>query len=63
MVIRMACLSSARLMFIGATFLARAALLLTSVASSDAAQFRNVDGGQNYYGEFSTSSPSGPTYF
>jgi hypothetical protein len=63
MVIRTASLSSARRLFIGATFLARVTLLLTSVASSDAAQLRNVDGGQNYYGEFSASLPSDPIDF
>jgi hypothetical protein len=47
----------------GDTFLARATLLLTSVASSDAAQISDVDGGQNYYGEFSAFLPSDLTDF
>jgi hypothetical protein len=63
MMIRTASLSSARRLFIGDTFLARATLLLTSVASSDAAQLSNMDGGQNSYGEFSAFFPSDPTDF
>jgi hypothetical protein len=59
----MACLSSALRLIIGATALPLATVVLTLVASSDAVQPRNVDGGQSYYSQFSNSFPSDPNYF
>jgi hypothetical protein len=59
----MACLSSARRLIIGATSRPLATVLLTLVASSDAVQLRNVDGGQSYHSQFSNSLPSDPSYF
>jgi hypothetical protein len=47
----------------GVTALALATVLRTSVASSDVVQLRNVDGGPDYYGQFSKSLPSDPNYF
>ncbi len=41
-----------------------AAVFYTSVASSDAVmQLRDVDGGPDYYGQFSNPLPSDPSYF
>ncbi len=49
---------------IGLTALALAAVFCTSVASPDVVvQLRNVDGGLNYYDQFSNSLPSDPSYF
>jgi hypothetical protein len=59
----MACSSSAWRLIIGATSLSLATVLLTLVASSDAVQFRDVDGGKNYYSSYSNSLPSDPRYF
>jgi hypothetical protein len=54
---------STRRLIIGVTALALAAIFRTSVASSDEAQLRDVDGGQGYYSQFSNSLPSDPNYF
>jgi hypothetical protein len=55
--------SSTRQLIIGVTALALATIFHTSVASSDVVQLRNVDGGQDYYSQFSNSLPSDPNYF
>jgi hypothetical protein len=52
-----------RQLIFGCTALALAAIFCTSVASYDAVQLRNVDGGQDYYSQFSNSLPSDPNYF
>jgi hypothetical protein len=54
---------STRRVIIGVTALALAATFRTSVASSDEARLRDVDGGQGYYSQFSNSLPSDPNYF
>jgi hypothetical protein len=59
----MACLSSARRLIVGAMSLSLAAILSTLVASSEAGRLHNVDGDQDYYGQFSNPLPSDPTYF
>jgi hypothetical protein len=59
----MARLPSTRRRIIGVTALALATVFHTLVASSDAVHLRNVDGGQNYYSQFSNSLPSDPNYF
>jgi hypothetical protein len=59
----MARLPSTRRLIIGVTALALATLFRTIVASSDAVQLRNVDGGQNYYSQFSNSLPFDTSYF
>jgi hypothetical protein len=61
--VHMASLKSAWLAVIGAASLAVGTVALSSVASSEVAQLRNVDGGQNYYSQFSYSLPSDPSYF
>ena len=55
--------SSTRRLIIGVTALALATAFRTSVASSDVVRLRNVDGGQDYYSQFSNSLPSDPSYF
>ena len=55
--------SSTRQLIIGVTALALATIFRTSVASSDVVRLRNVDGGQDYYSQFSNSLPSDPNYF
>jgi hypothetical protein len=59
----MTCSSSIRRLIIGLTALALVSVVRTSVASSGAVQLRNVDGGQNYYSQFSNSLPSDPSFF
>jgi hypothetical protein len=59
----MARLPSTRRLIIGATALALATVSGTLVASSDAVRLRNVDGGQDYYGQFANGLPSDPSYF
>ena len=61
--VRMARSFSTQRLIIGLTALALTTVLRTSVASSDVVQLRNVDGGQNYYSQFSNSLPSDPSYF
>lgn len=61
--VRMARSLPARRPIIALTALA-AAVFYTSVASSDVvAQLRDVDGGPDYYGQFSNPLPSDPSYF
>ena len=55
--------SSTRQLIIGLTATALATIFRISVATSDAVQLRNVDGGQDYYKQFSNSLPSDPNYF
>ena len=59
----MACSPSTRRLIIGVTALALATVVRTSVASSGIVQLRDVDGGQDYYSQFSNSLPSDPSYF
>ena len=56
-------LFSTRQLIIGVTALALATIFRPSVASADAVRLRNVDGGQDYYSQFSNSLPSTPNYF
>src|SRR5882724_5029107 len=62
-VIGMTRLSSIRLLIAGLTVLALAAVFRIPGASSNVVQFRHVDGGQDYYSQFSNSLPSDPSYF
>jgi len=55
--------SSTRQLIIGLTATTLATILRISVATSDAVQLRDVDGGQDYYKQFSNSLPSDPNYF
>jgi hypothetical protein len=55
--------SSTRQLIFGVTALALATIFRISVASSEVVQLRNVDGGQDYYSQFSNSLPSDPNYF
>jgi hypothetical protein len=55
--------SSTRRLIIGVAALTLATFGCTSVASPDAVQLRNVDGGPNYYSQFSNSLPTDPSYF
>jgi hypothetical protein len=55
--------SSIRQLIVWVTALAFVAIFRTSVASPDVVQLRNVDGGQDYYDQFSNSLPSDPSYF
>ena len=56
-------LSSIRPLIAGLTALTLAAVFRIPGASSDVVQFRHVDGGQDYYSQFSNSLPSDPSYF
>jgi hypothetical protein len=55
--------SSSTWSIIGVAALAIAPLLGSSVAASDAVRLRDVDGGPEYYSQFSNSLPSDPNYF
>ena len=54
---------SISLLAFGTTAHALATVFSLSVASSGSVQLRNVDGGQNYYSQFSSSFPSDPNFF
>ena len=56
-------LSSIRLLIVGLTVLALAAVFRIPGASSNVFQFRHVDRDQNHYSQFSNSLPSDPSYF
>jgi hypothetical protein len=50
-------------LIIGVTAVALATILRASVASPDTVRLRNVDGGQDYFGQFAHGLPSDPSYF
>ena len=56
-------LSSIRSLTAGMIVLALATVFRMPGASSEVTQLRNVDGGQNYYDQFSNPLPSDPGYF
>ncbi len=61
--VRKARSSSTPPLMVGVTALALAMVLNTSVASSDVVSLGDVDGGQDYYGQFANGLPSDPSYF
>ena len=63
MVIGMTRSSSIRSLVAGMIGLALATVLRIPGASSEVVQFRNVDGGRDYYGQFPNPLPSDPGYF
>ena len=56
-------LSSIRSLIAGLIVLALATVFRIPGASSEVVQLRNVDGGQDYYSQFSNPLPSDPGYF
>jgi hypothetical protein len=55
--------SSTRRLIAGVIAVALVAVLGTSVASSDVVRLRTVDGGANYFAQFTNSLPSTPDFF
>jgi hypothetical protein len=55
--------TSTRGLIFGVMVLAQAAVFRISIALPHAEQLRNVNGGRNYYSQFSNSLRSGPGYF
>src|SRR5690242_3300715 len=61
--VSMTCRRSFRRLIVGLTAVCIVALFRSSAAISDIVQLREVDGGQNYYSQFSYPLPSDNSFF